>query len=441
MPIDSLALRIFASVLLTFSLTVSLVLTWQHVDRAINLVHLEQRSITRVSVAATKLLATVESPAERQAFIANINAVLPLHIGFTDEVPPETEPNNAIPHVLADLGPGFDLATVDGRAPVFDRLTPVIITLPDGQRLATSYYFGPIAVISPPAWAVLAIASCALLALFIWLSRSLTRQLAMLSRRAIEYDPVHNNRPFPVSGPNELRNLAIAFNRMVERISGLLQSQRLALSAVGHDLRTPITRLRLRAETLPSGELRQAFLRDLGHMSAMIDEALSYLRGEGGGTKTETTDLAAILEAVANDFRDLGRSVTYIRPARLQMRGHSENLFRLFDNLLANAARYADTISIEASGPDEAGYVTVVIDDDGPGIAPEPAAQMTASGPGPQGMGLPIAQAIAKVHGGTLRLGASPLGGLRVEVTLLTHAAGQIAAKPVFFESLAEIGS
>src|SRR5690606_34206184 len=81
MPINSLALRIFASVLLTFGLTIILVLAWQQADRATNLVHLEERSITRVSVAATKLLATVESPAERQAFIENINAVLPLHIG------------------------------------------------------------------------------------------------------------------------------------------------------------------------------------------------------------------------------------------------------------------------------------------------------------------------------------------------------------------------
>jgi signal transduction histidine kinase len=153
-----------------------------------------------------------------------------------------------------------------------------------------------------------------LVAFTIWsihmLASPLRRFTAMADRFAIDLDPT----PLPANGPAEIRTLALAFNAMRDRIRELMESRSRMLAAVGHDLRTPLTRIRLRAEALPETEDQQRILRDVVAMNEMISQVLSYLRDQAANAKPERVDLGAFLETICDDFSDMGRDVTVSGP-------------------------------------------------------------------------------------------------------------------------------
>lgn len=229
-----------------------------------------------------------------------------------------------------------------------------------------------------------------------------------------------------VSGPREVRELAVAFNDLQQRVKGLVDDRTLMLAAISHDLKTPITRTQLRIEDIESADLRQSIDADLAEMRAMIDSSLDFLKGDRSGEPARDVDLTAIVESIRDDLSDLGHAVELRFVKKLVMRGRHLALKRAFTNLLTNAAKFGShvEVTVQRTG----GLIEVTIDDDGPGIPPNqreavfaPFYRLEASrnrDTGGVGLGLTVARSIIRGHGGSITLDSSPLGGLRVLATL-----------------------
>ncbi len=257
------------------------------------------------------------------------------------------------------------------------------------------------------------------------LVRSLTRPLRMLATAA---DGIGRGPDLEVteSGPQEVRQVARAFNGMTRRIQHLLDDRTAALAAVSHDLRTPITRLRLRAGFLADPEMQAAFDADLEEMEVMIEATLAYLRGEAESEPRQMTDLAALLSTLADRMSDAGRAVTYVGPDHAIAALHASSIRRAFANLVDNAVAYGGNARIDLART--AGGLSVHVDDDGPGLPEaelervfQPFQRLEASRnrkTGGVGLGLAIARRAFENEGGSARLVNRQGGGLRAEVDL-----------------------
>lgn len=230
----------------------------------------------------------------------------------------------------------------------------------------------------------------------------------------------------PEAGPLEVRQLARAFNDMRTRITDLVQRRTQALAAVSHDLRTPLTRLRLRLPDVPDAGLQQAFQADLAEMEAMVDATLSYLRGQDTSEIVRPLDLVSLLETVVDEARDRGHIVALEVSGPLIVAGRHFALKRALTNLVGNAVRFGSTIEVSARNVDRT--VIIEISDDGPGIPAdkidtvfEPFVRLEASRnreSGGVGLGLTIAKASIEADGGSLALRNRSEGGLRAEIRL-----------------------
>ena len=225
-------------------------------------------------------------------------------------------------------------------------------------------------------------------------------------------------------GATEVRQAAAAFNRMQERIQRFLQQRTEMLAGVSHDLRTPLTRLRLALAMLPAredlhGEVAD-MTADVEEMERMIGDYLSFARGEGT-EQARPVDLAGLLAEVAAGARRAGAAVALEVPPALPVRLRPDAVRRAITNLVDNARRHARHVVIGAAQLGSRN-IQVTVDDDGPGIPPdrrESAFRPFESGAaGGTGLGLTIARDIARAHGGDITLEDSPLGGLRARVML-----------------------
>jgi signal transduction histidine kinase len=235
-------------------------------------------------------------------------------------------------------------------------------------------------------------------------------------------------RALPEAGPAEIATLARGFNRMQARIARMVAERTGMLAAVSHDLRTPITRLRLRAEFVEDAPLRELMLRDLAQMDALVHSALSFLRDGAVGRRPARLDLASLLRTVCDEAADMGQRARYGGPDHLVIRGHEDELRRAVGNLLDNASRVGAEAVVEL-GREPDGSVVVTVSDDGPGIPPERLAEVMqpfrrgaddGAPPRPSGfgLGLPIVQAIVQAHGGTLTLTNREPRGLCCRIAL-----------------------
>lgn len=235
----------------------------------------------------------------------------------------------------------------------------------------------------------------------------------------------------PETGPREVRELAAAFNGMQRRIADLIVRRTQSLAAVSHDLRTPLTRLKLRVEDLPDSNLAAAMTRDIGDMEQMIDATLSYLRGDASDEPMRSIDLVALLDTIVDDARDAGHDCSLKGPPHLVIDSRLTGLKRAFANLIGNAVRFGGKVEVKIAA--SAAAVEVKIEDDGPGIPEEslravfePFVRLEESRnreTGGVGLGLTIAKVSIEAVGGTIALANRPAGGLRVEVTLPLRAA------------------
>ncbi|WP_235839924.1 ATP-binding protein [Derxia lacustris] len=285
----------------------------------------------------------------------------------------------------------------------------------------------------------------AAVALGAWIgARWLTAPIRRLAQAAGELGADLDSAPLADdTGPAEAREAARGFNAMQARLREQRDERRRFVAAVSHDLRTPLTRLRLRSEALADAAERERFRRDIAEMDAMIGATLDHLRGDARPEAFAPLDLAALLAALADDEADCGRAVrlagaesdaaAVARAAadssapRYLVHAQPVALRRCVANLVENALRYGGCARLGLTR-DAAGAVVVEVADDGPGIAPErieamfePFVRGEASrnrGTGGVGLGLAIARDIARRHGGTLLLRNAPAGGLVATLAL-----------------------
>lgn len=245
-------------------------------------------------------------------------------------------------------------------------------------------------------------------------------------------------RPFNESGAAEIRTLAKSLNDMRSRVRGMIDDRTRMLRAISHDLRTPLTRLRLRVERSTQPELKAAMLKDISALSDMINETLTYLSKETASERPVNADLPSLLTTVCADFSDIGFTVTYAGPDRFAYRCKPRSLARAVTNLVENSTRFAGHAMVELSVL-ENGAVRIGVIDEGPGLPGslrtlvlEPffkadTARASASRAG-FGLGLSIVDDIVRAHGGTIELLNRVPHGLLARIEL--PASGDVAAAP-----------
>lgn len=265
--------------------------------------------------------------------------------------------------------------------------------------------------------------SLAALLLIVWAVRRLTRPVADLAAAAQRLGRDVNAPALPEDGPREVAQAAAAFNGMASNIRRFVVDRTQMLAAISHDLRTPITRLRLRAEFMEDEEQQRRMLADLREMEAMITSTLAFARDDAAAEPATPLDLASlartILDEASDSNLDMADRIAYSGPEHLVMPLRPLAMRRALGNLVANALKYGDAarLTLEARG----GGAFMALEDDGPGV-PEHALE-TVFQPfqriegsrnretGGTGLGLTIARSIFRAHGG--------------EVTLQNRAAGE----------------
>lgn len=257
----------------------------------------------------------------------------------------------------------------------------------------------------------------------------LRNQVAPITRlaQAAEAFGKGQHMPYRPRGATEVRAAGAAFVDMRARIERHLETRTRMLSGVSHDLRTPLTRLKLGLSMLPEDDETEALLGDVADMERLVDEFLAFARGDAT-EEAEEADLAVLLARLVENAVRGGQRVDLQGAASVRLRLRPQAVSRAIENLLSNANRFADRTRITLHDGDRS--VRIVVEDDGPGIpmerrdeAVQPFARLDgARDPnhgGGVGLGLSIAADIARSHGGVLRLGESEsLGGLRAELVL-----------------------
>lgn len=270
-----------------------------------------------------------------------------------------------------------------------------------------------------------------------WGVRSATVPLSVFASAAERLGVDVNAAPLDDSGPTEVNRAARAFNTMQTRLQRFIQDRTQMLAAISHDLRTPITRLRLRAEFVDDDSQREKMLTDLNEMEAMISATLVFARDDAANETANEVDAAAIIAAVCADQLVAGRDVTYTGPDSLELLARPLAFKRAINNFIDNAVKYGGRarVTVEQHRAD----VSIHIDDDGPGI---PAADMErvfapfirlersrSRQTGGTGLGMTIGRNAIRSMGGDVYLQNRAEGGLRVTITLPIAEAQLLAAE------------
>ncbi|ACP21713.1 osmolarity sensor protein EnvZ (plasmid) [Sinorhizobium fredii NGR234] len=272
------------------------------------------------------------------------------------------------------------------------------------------------------------VAQLSLLVLCSWFAmRQAIRPLANLAKAADTLDPNSNTPRLSETGPTEVANAATAFNAMRDRIAQYLEERVQILAAISHDLQTPITRMKLRAEMAEDSVDKDKLVQDLGEVERLVKEGVAYARSAHGKEENASrVDLASFIESLACDYQDTGKAVTIgeLSDGAIVTRPHA--LRRVLTNLIDNALKFAGGAEIEVQRHD--GTVLITVLDRGPGI---PDGQLQAvlqpffrleqsrnRDTGGTGLGLAIALQLATAIGATLTLRNRDGGGLAAEIAL-----------------------
>ncbi len=440
---------------LVAGLAVSLTLTvWflMH-DRARQFDHFMGAHVAQRMVSLVAML-DGSTPAERERLIRIYNATANRHIALDQ---PWAAPAGLISQQVQtftttlsqELGPGYPVQILSlgkagnaiGSAPSGNRslgeryasLHAVIqVRLNDGTVLTLSQSFPALHA----GETYLVIGSLILMGLTIalltgWVVRRLTLPLRALADAANSLVLNLDQPPVPVTGSAEVASAASAFNAMQKELKKLLETRAQALAGVSHDLRLPITRLRLRAERISDPELKAEIAVDLDEMDAMIATTLDFLRAGRSSEKQVKLNLTGLLELVCSEMEEAGATVRLSGAIPAQILSRPIALRRCLNNLLDNARRYGGG-QIDVEVQSSASNVEIRIGDHGPGIPTaeaervfEPYVRLDTSrsrDTGGTGLGLSIARAIARQEGGDIRLESRPGGGLLAILSLPIHS-------------------
>ncbi|WP_152428270.1 ATP-binding protein [Methyloferula stellata] len=262
----------------------------------------------------------------------------------------------------------------------------------------------------------------------LWAGRGLTRPLRRFAEAVDEFSVKGTMALVEESGPSELRGAARALNRMSERVKTMIEQRTQMLAAVSHDLRTPVTRLRLRAEFIEPSDVRDPILRDIEQMDAMVHSALSFIRDGKEVQRNALLDLSALLQTICNEFADMGYKVHFDAAEPISIKGNVDELYRAVTNLVSNAVKFGTEVEVRLRCA-SLDWIEIDVIDDGPGIPEaDKAAMLAPFTRGDEsrkadalqgfGLGLPIVQAIVTAHRGQLHLLDRKPHGLIARITL-----------------------
>jgi len=334
--------------------------------------------------------------------------------------PPRLEPRD-------DFGPADVMGPPRDPHGGPDRgLLDINVTLPDGQdlvfRVSPPHRDPPVPV---PLFIQLGILTVVLGIVLFLVTRNITRPLSELAQAAEGVGRSTRHPPLPEKGVREIRNATRAFNTMQDRLLRYLDSRTRVLAAMSHDLRTPLTRLRLRIEALEHPAQRERFEADLDEMENLVGSALGLFKGLDDNEAFELTDVEALLATLRAEFTEMGSHVIVEGRARQPIFAKPRALKRCFSNLIGNAVKFGSRASVVI---DDGDALVIRICDDGPGIPEasleqvfEPFFRLETSrnrDSGGTGLGLTIARDIVQAHSGAVTLRNLPGGGLEATVTL-----------------------
>jgi signal transduction histidine kinase len=380
-------------------------------------------------------------PERRQAAVEDANRAADVHVTLRPNAPhtrlPVLSPT-AQHHIRADiLAQPVPLALRPRTIHLHGRAGgpfEVALEFPDGLWLTVELRMQSVWPWQSPVFlgAFTAMSSAALL-LTLWAVQRLTRPVATLAEAAERLGRDVHAPPLPETGPMEVATAAAAFNTMAARIRRFVDDRTFLITALGHDLRTPITRLRLRAEFMEDDDQRRRMLADLAELETMVSTTLAFGQDATLTEPTVQVDLAALVDTVLHEAIEArGGGANAVAPSldgpeSLVVEARPVSLKRALANLVGNALAYGGTVRATLLPP-SGGVATLHIDDDGPGIPPAelervflPFHRLEGSrnrATGGIGLGLPIARDILRAHGGDVMLTNRPGGGLRATVTL-----------------------
>ena len=332
--------------------------------------------------------------------------------------------------VTPTVDPGKPALTLSRPgAEAFERggqLYDVSVGLPGGDRLLFRLAQGQRGAPLPRSLLFNLILMAALIAIAVYaVTRGITRPLSELARAAEAVGRDLRQPPLVERGSRELRDAARAFNTMQERMQRHVDSRTRVLAAMSHDLKTPLTRLRLRMATLDDTELQTRVDRDLAEMESMVHGALSLLRGLNDDEPAEAVDINELLKTLQGEFADMSTPFTVQGRARMMYAAKPMALKRCLTNLISNATKFGGGVSVTV---EDGAAVIITVRDQGPGIPAEHLARVFEPfyrvepsrnrDTGGTGLGLCIARDIAQAHGGALQLFNLPERGLAAVLTL-----------------------
>jgi signal transduction histidine kinase len=305
----------------------------------------------------------------------------------------------------------------------------VQIALRDGHWLLViipNYDYAGNRIVLPQLAALLIILIVPISVLSVLAARHLAAPIKQFGRAAERLGMDTMAPPLVESGPSELRTAIRAFNSMQGRIRRFVEDRTQMLAAISHDLRTPLIRLRLRAQFSDDKEQQLKMFADLEAMNVMIDSTLAFLRDDSGGELRRLVDLGILVEDVCEDAVDAGGKVSYSGPPGVNVHCRPIAVARAVANLVDNAVKYGGTARVCLI--QEAGHVVIVVEDDGPGIPSNEQDKVFApfyrleqsrnAATGGVGLGLSAARTIAREHGGDVSLANREGGGLCVRMEL-----------------------
>jgi signal transduction histidine kinase len=385
----------------------------------------------QIQIATAVQLLAAAPPAGRPRLFADIARAFPqldLESLSPDAARAASEPNPSLRVLRHRLGSGYRIFSL----PPEKGDPKVAIVLPDGATVAAKMlpeqWQRPIW--SKPLIVTLLFTVICVTLLGLWAARALTAPLSSFAKAAQDFSLNGAAAPLPERGPEEIRSVAKALNRMRERITTLIDDRTRMLAAISHDLRTPITRMRLRSEFIEDDAHRRHMLGDLDQMRSMLESVLSFLRNDRKLEAMTLVDIASTLQLVTDQFGDMGYKIAYDGPEHAMATARPDDLHRSITNLVENAVRFGAETTIRLRVGQET--MTIEVEDDGPGISDARKAFMLepfvrgddarnmdeAAG---FGLGLSIARTIVLAHGGELSLNDRKPHGLIVRVELPVH--------------------
>jgi signal transduction histidine kinase len=420
-----LAVILFCGLTAAHALTVCWVLFERaQLARSMMLAYLGRDAATAVAILDSV------PPAERAAWLPRI-ARQDYHYVLAAPAARLQEESTVARTVRESVSSSVGAGRVDALASVVESAAgeriEVGLRLGDGSPLTLQ--------LNRPAWHLSPITACLLviqllaIALATWLAvRAAVRPLAQLAMAADGLDLNRSAPPLDERGPTEVVRAARAFNAMRRRIADHLAERLRILAAVSHDLQTPITRMRLRADLLAPGPLRERLQQDLRELQTLVEDGVAYARSAQANTEAvRAVDLNALLDGLVCDYVDAGHDVMLSGSAPVPLALRPMALKRLVTNLLDNAVKFAGSAEMLLERP-APGVLDIVVRDGGPGIAEhelaavlQPFYRVESSrnrASGGSGLGLAIAQELAGALDATLSLQNRPLGGLEARLRM-----------------------